>query len=67
MYKRGPLSRNLLTSGPPKSYTKVHKTQKDQARQTNDKTHHPPNNSSTQHSCPFHDFNIYKKKKIIFS
>jgi len=48
----------MFTSGPPKSYTKVHKTQKDQARQTNDKTHHPPNNSSTQHSCPFHDFNI---------
>ena len=60
-------SANLTdTSGPPNSSIKVHKTQKDLARQTNDKIHHPPNNSIIQSCYPLHKSIVVFLKKIFF-
>ena len=54
------------TSGPPNSSIKVQKTQKDLARQTNDKIHHPPNNSIIQSCYPLHKSIVVFLKKIFF-
>ena len=54
------------TSGPPNSWTKVQKNQNNVARQTNDKTHHPPSNSSIQPCYPLHESIVVFLKKIFF-
>ena len=56
----------VSTSGPPNSSIKVQKTQKDLARQTNDKIHHPPNNSIIQSCYPLHKSIVVFLKKIFF-
>ena len=55
-----------ITSGPPNSSIKVQKTQKDLARQTNDKIHHPPNNSIIQSCYPLHKSIVVFLKKNFF-